>query len=142
MRLFIYNPTHPDSNSNGILENDILCATARLTGKEKGLVRFIVDGVGSHYYIDDVNNQIAEHGGWLRSVDTALSAKEGEEFRGWKKTKQYRLTKEEIEQFVVHGVEKWEGKTRPSYKVFNLCVGVGALPTSITGNTGRRGYLT
>jgi len=142
VKLFIYNPTHPDSNSNGVLENNILCATARLTGKEKGLVRFIVDDAGSHYYIDDVNNQIAEHGGWLRNIDTAISAKEGEEFRGWKKTKQYRLTNEEIGQFVVHSVEKREGKTRTTYKVFNLCVGAGVLPTSITGNTHLRGYLT
>lgn len=35
--------------------------------------------------------------GPLRKSEKARAAGEGQEFRGWKNTKQYRLTKQEIE---------------------------------------------
>jgi hypothetical protein len=38
--------------------------------------------------------------GFLNSIEKAFNAKEGEEFSGWKRTKQYRLTKQEIEKSI------------------------------------------
>ena len=137
MKLFVYNPTHPDAKSNGIIEYDILCATTRLTGKEKGLVRFVVNKNGVYFHIDDVDKQYVD-GGWpLRKIEKAFDAKEGTEFIGWKNTKQYRLTKDEIKSFVV---ESEEG-TKIIYKTFVLCKIAKVLPSEITGNAQNCGYL-
>jgi hypothetical protein len=56
-KLFVYQPKHPEAKG-GIVEYDILCATMRLTGKEKGRVRFITSESGDHFYISNVNKQL------------------------------------------------------------------------------------
>lgn len=141
MKFFVYNPTHPDANSDGIIEYDILCATVRLTGEDKNLVRFITDKEGSYWHIDDVNRQLIEYGGMLSKIENALAAEEGTEFRGWRKTKQYRLTKKEIKRFVVEKEEKVENGTKVYYRVFTPCGVARSLPSMFTGNTQNRGYL-
>lgn len=137
MKLFVYHPTHPDANSDGIIEYDILCATTRLTGEDKGLVRFIYTKDGWYWHIDDVNKQYLEGNFPLRKIEKAFDAEEGTEFRGWRNTKQYRLTKDEIKSFVV---ESEEG-TKTVYKVFVPCGVARVLPSKVTGNTKNRGYL-
>jgi hypothetical protein len=141
MKLFVYNPIHPNANSDGIIEYDILCAIVRLNGEDKNLVRFITDKHGSYWYIDDVERRLIEGGGQLRKIENAFAAKEGEEFRGWNRTRQYRLTKEEIRKFVVEKEEKVENGIRVHYKVFIPCGVAGSLPSMMSGNTQNRGYL-
>jgi hypothetical protein len=141
MKLFVYNPTHSDAKSNGIIEYDILCATTRLTGKDKGLVRFVTDKQGWYWHIDDVNKQYVEGGYPLNKIENAFDADEGTEFRGWKNTKQYRLTKDEIKSFVVESVERVQGGTKTLYKVFVPCGVARVLPSVVTGNLQNRGYL-
>jgi len=142
MKLFIYHPTHPDAKSNGIIEYDILCATTRLSGKDKGLVRFVTGKDGWYWHIDDVNNQYVDGGGMLSKIENAFAADEGTEFRGWNKTKQYRLTGDEIKSFVVESEEKVENGRKIVYKVFVPCGVAKVLPSVVTGNTQNRGYLT
>lgn len=142
MKLFVYHPTHPNAKSNGIIEYDILCATTRLSGKDKGLVRFITDKDGWYWHIDDVNNQYVEGNCPLRKIEKAFDADEGTEFTGWNKTKQYRLTKDEIKSFVVESEEKVENGRKIVYKVFVPCGVAKVLPSKVTGNTQNRGYLT
>ena len=141
MKLFVYNPTHPDAKSNGIIEYDILCATTRLTGEDKGLVRFIIDEDGWYFHIDDVNNQYVEGGFPLGKIENAFAADEGTEFRGWKNTKQYRLTEDEIKSFVVECEEKNDTETKTMYKVFVPCGVAKVLPSKVTGNKQNCGYL-
>jgi citrate lyase beta subunit len=140
MKLFVYSPTHSDANSNGIVEYDILCATMRLTGEEKGLVRFITDKKGWYWHIDDVNKNYVE-GCVLKKTEKAFDAEEGTEFIGWNRTKQYRLTKDEIESFVVESKEKVGNETKIMYKVFVPCIVAKVLPAEFSGNTQNRGYL-
>ena len=142
MKLFVYNPTHSDAKSNGIIEYDILCATTRLTGEDKGLVRFITDKDGWHWHIDDVNNRYVEGNCPLRKIENAFAAEEGTEFKGWKRTKQYRLTKDEIKSFVVESEEKVENGIKIVYKVFVPCGVAMVLPSEVTGNIQNRGYLS
>jgi len=142
MKLFVYNPTHPDAKENGIIEYDILCATTRLTGKDKGRVRFITDMDGWYWYIDDIHKQYVEGGGALKKIENAFAAEEGTEFKGWKRTKQYRLTKEEIKSFVVEKQEKVEGGTKTTYKVFVPYAVARVLPSYVSGNKQNCGYLT
>lgn len=141
MKLFVYNPTHPDAKSNGIIEYDILCATTRLTGKDKGLVRFIIDKDGWYWHIDDVNKNYVDGDCPLGKIEKSFDADEGTEFKGWGNTKQYRLTKDEIKSFVVDSEEKVEGGTKIIYKVFVPCGVAMALPSKVTGNIQNRGYL-
>jgi hypothetical protein len=142
MKLFVYHPTHPDAKSNGIIEYDILCATTRLTGKDKGLVRFVTDKKGWYWHIDDVDNQYVDGGGKLSKIENAFTADEGTEFRGWGNTKQYRLTKDEIKSFVIESKEKIEGGTMTYYKVFVPCGVAMVLPSIVSGKTQNRGYLS
>ena len=141
MKLFIYHPTHKDAKPNGIIEHDILCATMRLTGKDRGLVRFIYNKDGWYWHIDDVNNQYVDGGGMLSKIENAFAADEGTEFKGWSNTKQYRLTKDEIESFVIESKEKIEDGTMTHYKVFVPCGVAMVLPSIVTGNVQNRGYL-
>lgn len=142
MKFFVYNPTHPDAKQDGIVEYDILCATTRLTGEDKGLVRFIVDKRGMYFHIDDTVKQYVDGRGFLGKIENAFAAKEGTEFRGWNKTKQYRLTKEEIKSFVIETQEKVEGGTKTTYKVFVPCGVAMVLPSYVSGNKQNCGYLT
>ena len=141
MKFFVYHPTHPDARQDGIIEYDILCATTRLTGKDKGLVRFIIDKKGSNWHIDDTVKQYVESMGFLRKIENAFAAPEGTEFRGWNRTRQYRLTKEEIMKFIVEKEEECEGKVKVSYRVFTLCGVAMSLPSHVSGNKQNRGYL-
>ena len=141
MKLFVYHPTHPDAKSNGIIEYDILCATTRLTGEDKGLVRFITDKDGWHWYIDDIDKRFVECGGGLGKIENAFAAEEGTEFKGWKRTKQYRLTKDEIKSFVVESEEKVENGRKIVYKVFVSCGVAMVLPSKVSGNKQKCGYL-
>jgi hypothetical protein len=140
-KLFIYNPTHPDAKSNGIIEYDILCATMRLTGEDKGLVRFVYDTNGWYWHIDDIDKQYVDGGGALSKIENAFAAEEGTEFVGWKRTKQYRLTKEEINSFVIGKQEKVEGGTMTYYKVFVPCGVARVLPSYVSGNKQNCGIL-
>lgn len=142
MKLFVYHPTHPDAKPNGIIEYDILCATTRLTGKDKGLVRFVTDKNGWYWHIDDVDNQYVDGGGKLSKIENAFAADEGTEFRGWSNTKQYRLTKDEIKSFVIESKEKIDGGTMTYYKVFVPCGVAMVLPSIVSGKTQNRGYLS
>ena len=83
MKLFVYHPTHPDAKSNGIIEYDILCATTRLTGGDKGLVRFVTRKDGWYWHIDDIDKQFVDCGGALSKIENAFAAEEGAEFKGW-----------------------------------------------------------
>ena len=142
MKLFVYHPTHPDAKSNGIIEYDILCATMRLTGEDKGLVRFIIDKNGWYWHIDDIHKNYVDGGGMLSKIENAFAAEEGTEFRGWNNTKQYRLTKEEIKSFVVEKQEKVENGTMTIYKVFVPCGVAMVLPARVANTTQNCGYLT
>ena len=142
MKLFVYHSTHPDAKPNGIIEYDILCATTRLTGKDKGLVRFVTDKNGWYWHIGDVDNRYVDGGGMLSKIENAFAADEGTEFRGWKNTKQYRLTKDEIKSFVIESKEKIDGGTMTYYKVFVPCGVAMVLPSIVSGKTQNRGYLT
>ena len=142
MKLFVYHPTHPDAKSNGIIEYDILCATTRLTGGDKGLVRFVTHKDGWYWHIDDIDKQFVDGGGALSKIENAFAAEEGAEFRGWNRTKQYRLTKDEIKSFVVENEEKVENGRKIVYKVFVPCGVAMVLPSKVSGNTQNRGYLT
>ena len=141
VKFFVYHPTHPDAKPDGIVEYDILCATTRLTGEDKGLVRFIINKNGSHWYIGDTVKQYVESTGFLRKIENAFAAPEGTEFRGWNRTRQYRLTKEEIIQFLIEKEEECEGKVKRWYRVFTPCGVVGCLPSYVSGNKQNRGYL-
>lgn len=141
MKFFVYNPSHPDAKSNGIIEYDILCATIRLKGEDKGLVRFVTDRKGWYWHIDDVDKQYVDGGGMLSKIERAFAAKEGTEFRGWNNSKQYRLTQDEIKSFVVESEEKVEGGTMTYYKVFVPCGVAMVLPSIVSGNIQNRGYL-
>ena len=138
-KLFVHNPGHPDAKSNGIVEYDILCATTRLTGDDKGLVRFVTDKKGWCFYIDNVKHSFVECGGILGKIEKAFDATEGTEFKGWGNTKQYRLTQEEIKSFVLESEEPAEGGKILYYKVFSLSTD---LPSKVTGQTQYRGILT
>jgi hypothetical protein len=142
MKLFVYHPTHPNAKENGIIEYDILCATTRLTGEDKGLVRFITDTKGWYWHIDDIHKQYVDGGGALKKIENAFAAEEGTEFKGWNRTKQYRLTKEEIKSFVIETQEKVEGGTMTTYKVFVPCGVARVLPSHVSGNKQNCGYLT
>lgn len=128
----LYGPGYPGSNLNGIVEYDVHCATVRLTGEEKGLVRFVVDKRGWCFYIDDMNKGFVECGGMLSRIEEAFLTPEGTYFRGWGNTKQYRLTREEVDKFLLV-----EGEN-PNYKVFSI---TNDLPSKVTGQTQYRGVL-
>lgn len=88
--LVVYNPNNKeDCDEWGFYVIPVLLATQR--NKED---RFIYDAIGFYYIIKD---NILYYGGCLSGIDKALNANEGEKFVGWKRTKQYRLTKNEIE---------------------------------------------
>lgn len=136
MKFLVYQPWLPKANSDGIVISDILCATIRLNGDDKGLVRFIVGMDGWHWYIDDIHKQYVE-GGCLRQTEKAFAAEEGTVFNGWNRSKQYRLTKEEIKPFVIVS----ENETDILYKVFRIPRTVNALSSEVTHNYQNRGYL-
>jgi len=142
MKLFVYNPSHPDSKTDGIIEYDILCATIRLTGEDKNLVRFVTNTNGSAWYIDNIHRQLVHGSGILSKIEKAFAAAEGSEFKGWGNTKQYRLTREEIKSFVVEKEEKFDKGIKTIYKVFTPCGVVGIPPSWVTGNRQDCGYLT
>jgi len=142
MKLFVYNPSHPDSRPDGIIEYDILCATIRLTGEDKNLVRFVTSTSGQAWSIDNIHKQLVYGQGILSKIEKAFASAEGSEFKGWKNTKQYRLTKEEIRSFVVEKEEKFDGGTKTIYKVFTHCSVAGIPPSWATGNKQDCGYLS
>jgi hypothetical protein len=59
-------------------------------------------------------------GGILLKIERAFAAKEGAEFVGWNRSKQYRLTKEEINSFLLESEEPIEGGMKRFYKVFEI----------------------
>jgi hypothetical protein len=130
MKLFVYNPSHPDSRPDGIIEYGILCATIRLTGEDKNLVRFVTNTNGSAWYIDNIHRQLVHGSGILSKIEKAFAASEGSEFKGWGNTKQYRLTREEIKSFVVEKERKFDGGVETLYRVFTPC-GVAGVPPKL-----------
>jgi hypothetical protein len=142
MKLFVYNPSHPDSRPDGIIEYGILCATIRLTGEDKNLVRFIIGTDGQAWHIDNTHKQLIYWAGHLSKIEKAFAASEGSEFKGWGNTKQYRLTREEIKSFVVEKEGKLDGRVETLYRVFTPCGVAGVPPSWVTGNKEDRGYLT
>lgn len=90
-KLIIFNPQGSDTDEWGFSTRDIKLATRR--DKE---TRVIVDETGlsgSNYVIF---GDTAKWNGNLRGIEKAIAAPEGSEFRGWKNTKQYRYTRDEI----------------------------------------------
>lgn len=85
---------------NGTKVEKILLAT-----KRDGEVRIILDD-HSAFVIDD--NKVY-WSGMLRGVDKALAVAPGSEFRGWKRTKQYRLSDSEITELVKGRVFQFGG---------------------------------
>lgn len=76
---------------NGTKVEKILLAT-----KRDGEIRIIVDDHAAFVIDGDKVRWI----GMLSGIDKALAAAPGSEFRGWKRTKQYRLTDAEISEMV------------------------------------------
>jgi len=85
---------------NGTKVEKILLAT-----KRDGKVRIILDDHAA-FVIDD--NKVYWTG-MLSGIDKALAVAPGSEFRGWKRTKQYRLTDSEISELVKGRVFKFGG---------------------------------
>jgi hypothetical protein len=99
-----YNPRSQKCDSNGFVFHEISMATRR--GDE---VRFIDKDHFINYVIKD---GVSYWAGSLRGMDKARAANEGEEFVGWKRTKQYRLTMDEIKselkgKLFTHSVKNW-----------------------------------
>jgi hypothetical protein len=90
-KLFIFNPDNQDADEWGFTSEDIQLATRR-----NDEVRFIYDN--GYFYV--IEGEYATWSGYLSGVEKAFEAKEGEDFKGWKKTNQYRLTQAEIEQHI------------------------------------------
>lgn len=76
-----------------------------LATKRDGEIRIIVDD-NVAFVIDGDKVRWA---GRLRGIDKALAAIPGSEFRGWKRTKQYRLTDAEISEMVKGRVFQFAG---------------------------------
>ena len=85
---------------NGTKVEKILLAT-----KRNKVIRIIVDD-HSAFVID--GNKVY-WSGMLRGVDKALAVAPGSEFRGWKRTKQYRLSDSEISDMVKGRVFQFGG---------------------------------
>lgn len=96
--LVMYNPRHQKCDEWGFLIEPVLLSTKR--GDD---VRFVTENWGSHYII---YKDRASWAGSLSKIDKAFEAKEGEEFTGWKRTKQYRLTRDEIKQLIGNKIFK------------------------------------
>lgn len=86
-KLVIYSPGHEDCDEWGFFYEPIKLATRRNNED-----RFITSD-DDCYTID--KNEVNFSGG-LNGLDKAIAAKEGDFFKGWKNTKQYRLTQSEI----------------------------------------------
>jgi len=91
-QIVMYSPKHQNSDEWGFVTIPIKLATRRLKDTKQEGNRFIEDG-GMYHTIYDNRCFFNGH---LRMVDKAEAAQEGTEFTGWKRTKQYRLTAEEI----------------------------------------------
>ena len=89
-----YSPAHKESDEWGFIFIPIKLATRRLKDDNNQGNRFIEDCKTNTYYT--INNNSCFFEGFLNGVDKAMNAKEGSEFTGWKRTKQYRLTFDEI----------------------------------------------
>jgi hypothetical protein len=90
-KLVTFEPSHKECDEWGFRIEPI-----QLVSKRDGELRFVVDYphiTGLHYLIKDNKKLWAGH---LQGVDKAIAAAEGSDFTGWKRTKQYRLTKQEI----------------------------------------------
>ena len=89
--LVTFHPGHKECDEWGFIIEPI-----KLVTKRDGELRFIVEDPylpGNHYLIK--NNKTLWAGN-LQGIDKAMAAAEGSNFSGWKRTKQYRLTKQEI----------------------------------------------
>lgn len=96
--IIMYAPHHKECDEWGFISEPVLLAT-----KRDNNVRFITEDWGLHYVCKSnilENESSLSWGGALRGVDKAIAASEGQFFNGWKRTKQYRLTKEEIESYL------------------------------------------
>lgn len=87
-KLVVFNPRAGDCDEWGFNLMDVEMATRR-DGQDR-----IILADGFAYAIE---GEAAVWMGSLAKLDKARAAKEGEEFRGWRNTKQYRLTSAEIE---------------------------------------------
>lgn len=94
--IIIFNPAHKLCDEWGFVFNKINLAT-----KRDNVVRFVDDC--SAYIIE---NDHATWIGGLASLDKAKNATEGTDFVGWKRTKQYRLTKTEISNILKGNIYK------------------------------------
>jgi len=66
----------------------------QLATKRDGLIRLITDiDTGWAYEVHDLELYVL---GGLQDIEKAMATPEGEEFRGWNNTKQYRLTRPQI----------------------------------------------
>jgi len=87
-KLVTFAPRHAECDEWGFIIEPVLLVT-----KRNNELRYVTEKSGMHYIIENGATLFA---GALSSIDKAFAAAEGSEFVGWKKTKQYKLTKQEI----------------------------------------------
>lgn len=95
-QLVLFSPHHKECDEWGFVIEKLLAVTKRLNKPTNEAIynRFICDELNgsSFYYIKD---ELISWQGSLHSADKHIVAIEGEEFRAWKKTRQYRLRQHE-----------------------------------------------
>ena len=104
--IIMYAPHRENCDEWGFTSEPVLLATRR-----NDETRFVTTDYGSHYFCTDEleNEGLLPWGGGLSSIDKAFAAIEGQNFIGWKRTKQYRLTKNEIETFIKYKILNFGG---------------------------------
>ena len=104
--IVFFNPNHNDCDEWGFIIENVLLAT-----KRNDDIRFITEDWGLNYTCKEgiLNNEsYLLWNGSLSGTDKALAAQEGQNFTGWKRTKQYRLTKEEISSYLKDKIFKYK----------------------------------
>jgi len=95
--LIKFYPRHKEKDEWGFCSYNIILATKRL---EEDGVRFIYDDIVTGSYITLHGDEGASNRGYLKMIEKAFSVKDGENFIGWNRTKQYRLTRDEISNII------------------------------------------
>jgi hypothetical protein len=90
-KLVTFQPGHKECDEWGFI-----IETIKLVTKRDGELRFTINDpyLSGNSYV--IRNNKTLWAGNLQGIDKAMAAAEGTNFSGWKRTKQYRLTKQEI----------------------------------------------
>lgn len=98
-QLVMFNPKGTEVDSNGMVVYPVVLATVRLS--EPDTVRIVVDEADLELaYAVTKGSDAIFWMGQLSGTDKAKAAVPGSEFRGWKRTKQYRLSDEELDDLI------------------------------------------